>query len=281
MIRTNNITDWTGLERRIIRSMADQEPDEQNENSAKPAESSTADYEKFGQPERPIRNWSRLFTSLLILIVLAGSGYGVYSYLKNHKSSPPPSVQQNTQPKQPAAFAATTKSYNSPNLYLGFNYPADWTIVDNDGETLTATSPTLRMKDPSGQAVSGKIIMTIQKSATELSGFNKGNGVAVRASLPFTYTKPTKTQRTSSHATFVQYAATKAAGGLDAVYITGPNDYAENQAVPQADLLQESPIISLTFTDSNDKPLTIAASAWDDPAFSAPLLKLFESLSIT
>ena len=262
--------------------MAEQPPegDELSENLPAAAEPSTADYEKFAQPEKPIRNWNKIVSIIIIILVLAGAGAGGAWYLKNHKTTKPAVVTQAAQ-TAPAKVAAITKSYTSPNLYLTFSYPADWTIVDTGGGAMTASSPTMQLKGVNGQSSAGKIIMTIRTSSSTLAGFNAGNTTAVLASQKITYSKPTQTQRADTYVTFISYASTAGSNGLDAIYVSGNNGYTLGQAVPQADLIQVSPIVSLTFAASSGKALTIAASNWQDSAFSGPLLAMLKSLSIT
>ena len=261
--------------------MAEQpEPEPKSEeNLPEPAQHSTADYEKFAQPEKPIRNWTKPFTIFIIVLVLLGAGTAAYSLLKNHKSTKTqiaPVAQT-----EPAKISSPTKSYTSPNLYLTFSYPANWTIVDSGGGTMTATSPTMQLKDAAGQNVSGKITMTIQTSAQTLPGFATGNATAAIASQKIAYTHPTQTQRADTYVSFLTYASTTSPNGLDAIYISADNGYTVGQAIPQADLIPVSPIISLTFSDKSGKAMTISANSWDDSSFSAPILAILESFSIT
>lgn len=244
-------------------------------------EHSTADYHKYPQPEKPIRNWTRIFSIFIAVLLLAGAGTGAYWYLKNHKSTPAKSAQTG-QTTAPAKTVAATKSYTSPNFYLTFSYPASWTIIDNGGGTMTVTSADMQLKDVAGSSVNGKIVMTILNGSKQLPGFTAGsNATAVLASQKITYTKPTQTQRADTYITFISYSTTTASNGLDAIYISGNNGYTKAQAVPLADLLQVNPIISLSFTNSSGKALTLAASDWNDSSFSAPLLSMLKSLAIT
>jgi hypothetical protein len=269
----------------------DQEPGENRETEPQqtsdvpkpknPGEHSTADYDNYPEPEKPIRNWTKILTIFIIVLILAGGGAGAYLYLKNHKSKPVKTVHT-TQTVAQAPAAVTLKTYTSPNFYLTFSYPANWTIVDTGGGSMTATSPLMKLKDATGQEADGKIVMTILNGSAKLPGFTTGaNASAVLASKKITYAKPTQTQRADTYLTFITYSSTTASNGLDAVYISGNNGYTLGQSVPQADLLQVSPVINLTFVNSTGKPLTLSAGDWADGTFSTPLLNMLESLAIT
>src|SRR6185312_6603968 len=133
--------------------------------------------------------------------------------------------------------------------------------------------------DASGQTVDGTITMTIQNSQpASLPGFSSGDAMVVIDSQKITYTKPTQTQRANTYISFLTYASTKTPNGLDAIYISADDGYTRGQTIPQTDLLQVSPIVSLTFTDKNGKAMTIAATNWDDSTFSDPLLAMLKSL---
>src|SRR6266851_4782681 len=92
-------------------------------------EHSTADYEQFSHLEKPIRNWTRMFSILIGVLFLIALAAGVFHYLKNHKSSTKTTQTAQTTPA-PTKVQTVTKTYTSPNLYLTFTYPANWTIVD-------------------------------------------------------------------------------------------------------------------------------------------------------
>jgi hypothetical protein len=252
--------------------MADKPPEE--------TQHSTADYANYAQPEKPIRNWTRIFSIFIVVLILLGVGAGIYEYLKHHKSAKPlPAKSAST---TPIAITPTTKSYTSPNLFLTFSYPSNWTVVDSGNGLLTATSPTMQLKDINSKEVNGTIVMTIRNTASQLPGFTAGNNAtAVIASVNITYTHPTQTQRASTYISFLTYSSTAGNNGLDAIYISGNNGYTLGQAIPQADLIQVSPVISLTFLNGQSKPLTLTASDWGDSAFSTPILDMLKSLALT
>lgn len=193
-------------------------------------------------------------------------------------------TQSHTTTNQPPAASqinAATKSYTSPNFNLTFSYPADWTIADNGGTQMTVTSPAMQLKNPTGQTVTGQIVMTIAQAGQVPTAFNSGGATAVRDSVKVAYSKPTSTQRANTYLTFVQYSTTTATGALDGVYITGDYGYQKGQDVPKVDIGKLDPIISLTFVSSAGKLMSIANTMWDDATFSGSLTKMLESFAIT
>lgn len=255
-------------------------PADNAEESHEEPQHSTADYAQYPQAEKPIRNWTRIFSIFIIVLALASVGAGAYWYLKNHKSTPAKTVQT-TQPVATSKISTTYKHYDSPNFYLGFDYPDDWTVSDSDGGEMTVISPNVSLKSTDGQDVSGKIVLTIRNKSQKLTEFDAGNAIAAKASVKVTYTKPKQTQRGSTYESFLRYASSADNGGLDGVYITGDTGYKLGQAIPAADFVPVDPIIGITFLDADAQPMTIAATSWDDSDFSGPLETLLESLSIT
>lgn len=227
----------------------------------------------------------RALVYLLILVLLAAAGGGLY-WLKNHhkpaaKTNSPPAVSPSAAQSQASSpITSATKHYDSPNFYLGIDYPADWTLADSGGGKMTIVSPKLQLKDALGQSTSGQIVLTITQKGQNLTAFNAGSAAAVLDSQKVTYTKPTQTQRDNTYLSFLQYAATTAHGALDAVYITGDLGYQKLQDIPKSDIAQIDPEIVLSFVNSSGQPLSIASSSWSDGAFSGPLIKMLTSLAI-
>jgi len=226
---------------------------------------------------------------LLILILLAGVG-GTYGYLKHRQSQRKAQAAlaaQAAKPKVASKIDAATKNYSSPNFYLSFNYPADWTVTDTGGGQMTVMSPPIQLKSSLGQTVTGQIKMLILNTTTNLYGFSKGNAEAMLPSQLINYTNPTQNQRAATYLSFLQYASTDGSG-LDAIYITGDIGYQKDQAIPLVDVSKGNPIISVSFAKCSDSvckakttPLTISISSWDDNNFSGPLKNMLKSLSIT
>lgn len=268
------------------------QPAHEEEDDYEEASRSTAEYASYEPPEKQ-RNpiWRKLFTGLVVIILLAGLGSGAYWYLKNHKSSKKPALATQTTQTAKAAtsqVATTTKHYDSSNFYLGFDYPQDWTVTDSGGGQMTVISPSMQLKDAAGQTVSGKISLTIRDKNQKLTEFDAGNAIAAIASQKISYTKPTQNQRGSTYISYLRYAGTTATSGLDGLYVTGDNGYKVGQSIPKVDISKVDPIISISFVKCSDAacsgtgtPLSIAASSLDDKTFSGPIEAIIKSLTIT
>lgn len=253
---------------------------------------STADYAQFSPDEKPKGGRKKLIVVLLVLAIVGGAA--AYWFVLKPKpaaksdaaaataSSNSTAAQSTTAATAPATtkISATTKSYTSPNFNLAFSYPDDWVVTDAGGGIMTVKSPSLSLKNATGQTVTGQIVFTIKNHAQKLTEFDKGNANATRDSLKIAYTKPTQTQRGNTYISYLQYAATTATGGLDGIYITGDSGYKKAQAIPLVDVAKVDPNITITFVDANSKVLTIADSMIDDVSFSDPLTSILKSLSI-
>lgn len=232
------------------------------------------DYHKK-QKDRPI------FTYVIVAVLAIGLIVAAYWTVFKPKSAS--DNNQSAQTKSPTKIESDTKHYDSPNFYLGFDYPSNWTVNDNGGPQMTVVSPVVKLKDAQSQTVNGKIIMTIRNKSEKLTEFDKGNAIAILNSEKITYTKPTQTQRGDTYISFLNYASSPS-DGLDGVYITGDNGYQKDQAIPLVDISKSDPVISVTFqkcTEGKCTPLTVGEKSWSDPSFSKPIKSLLESLSIT
>jgi hypothetical protein len=227
----------------------------------------------------------RLIIYAAVLVIIAGAGGG-YWYFNRHKTAKTAKTTQTQQSASSTKIDKNTQSYNSPNFYLGFNYPANWTVTDNGGGQMTITSPATHLKSTSGKEVTGQIILMLRSQGQALPEFNIGNTTAVLPSEKIAYTKPTQNQRANTYVSFLQYPSSSS--GLDGIYITGDYGYQTGQAIPKVDIAKVDPVISVIFTQctssdcsSKATPLTISASSWSDPAFATPIKTMLESLSIT
>jgi hypothetical protein len=242
---------------------------------------------EFSDDANPI--WRKLAIGVVILILLAGIGLLSWHFL--HKSSAKPSKSATASQQTAVAnskISTTTKHYDSPNFYLGFDYPADWQVADSGGGTMAVTSPAIALKDTNGQPVTGQIVMTIRASGDKLAEFDKGNATATRDSIKITYAKPTSNQRAQTYVSFLRYASDANASALDGIYITGDFGYKAGQAIPKLDIAKINPIINIAFIKCSDAncsgkgtPLSITDSSWDNADLSGPLQNLLKSLAIT
>jgi hypothetical protein len=220
----------------------------------------------------------RIISILIILIILGVLGAFGYKWYSHRNTS---AKKTSTATEQPQAKpAAKTKHYDSVNFSLGFDYPEDWTVTDQDGSgVLTIKSPTTELTDANGQKTTGNIALIIRNKQQKLSEFDAGNATAALDSEKIAYKQPTQTQRGSTYISFLQYAKTTASGALDGIYVTGDNGYKALQAVPKVDIAKGDPLINVTFI-SGGKPLSIASSSWKDNNFSDPIKNLLESLVV-
>jgi hypothetical protein len=230
--------------------------------------------------KKPKKRWPKYVLALILLAAIVAGAY--WFVLKPEPKTNTVSTNTAQTPAKAAPqITAATKSYSSSNFYLTFSYPQDWTVTDNGGGIMTVKSPTLSLKNASGQTQSGNIVLTIRDKAQKLSEFDKGNATATRDSEKIAYTKPAQTQRGSTYISFLQYSATSASGALDGIYITGDNGYQKGQAVPLVDITKVDPVISVTFLNKAGTQLSIPDSMWADASFSGPLKAMLESFSIT
>jgi hypothetical protein len=227
----------------------------------------------------------KLFGVLLIIAVIVG---GVLLLASHHKSAKPTVVTKQASSIESSSvtnITTSTKNYNSTNYGLGINYPADWTVNDDPTNGLTITSPVVELKDSSNQDESGRIVLKIQNQQTAISQFAAGNAIAAIASQKISYKSPTPDQRAQTYLSFVSYSGAPAA--IDAIYVTGDNGYQAGQYIPQSDIVEDDPLLALSFLKcsstvcpSTGPALTIAASDWSVTSFSSPLATMLESLEI-
>ena len=270
------------------------DPAKTEEHDYEEAARSTADYDTYAPPEKPRHKWLGRLAKLLLILIVAGSlaAAGIYWFVL--RTEPPAGVKpaQETSQTSPAApttkITSATKRYDSPNFYLGFDYPQDWTVTDSGGGQMTVRSPPVDLKSAAGQAVKGQITLTFRTKDQKLPEFDSGNATAARPSEKINYTKPSPTQRGSTYLSFLRYSNSTINNGLDGIYITGDTGYQTGQAVPKADFTPVDPIVSITFAKCSSsscegqKPsLTIPAASWDDGALSKPIKSMLQSLSIT
>lgn len=252
---------------------------------------SSDDYERFTPPGRPKKS-SRSRWIILIIVLLVVIAGAVYWFVLRTKPAPPkPSTNQTSQQNSSKANASqidtSTKHYDSANLNLGFDYPADWTVTDTAGSgILTAVSPALQLKDASGQTITGQITLTVRNNQQPVTEFDKGSAIAALDSQKIAYAKPTASQRGNTYVSFLRYATDTSSAGLDGVYITGDAGYKAGQGIPKTDIVKVSPIVSIIFAKCNDSscsaagtPLSIASSGWSDTSLSNPLITMLESFS--
>lgn len=258
--------------------------------------SDMANMSNFVPPVKPRNILGLLLKVLAVIVLLAILAAVLYWIFTRPKSSPPnhsnaTGQQQVTksQPQTPkdnsALITSSTKQYSSPNFNLAVTYPEDWAVSDITGSNkLTITSPALKLIDASGQPTSGKIMLTIQPKQTKLGQFSAGSAVAALQSQRITYINPTPNQRAQTYVSFLSYATTKSNSALDALYVTGDIGYQKGQEIPESDVVQADPLVTISFQKCADsqcstgQPMSIAASSWSNNQLSGPVLSILKSL---
>lgn len=229
---------------------------------------------------------------LVIVVLLVGLGLSFsWFFLKEERATGNKEVEQTAQPadtqEEAPAITKETKHYASPGFMLEFDHPADWKVVETTGSgRLTATSPALRLRDATGQAFTGQVILTIRNKQQALPEFDKGNALAALESQKINYTKPSSVQRGSTYLSFLQYA-NSATASIDGVYITGDIGYQKGQAIPKADFVPVDPILSITFLKCTDNACSgegtasgVEQALWQDAGFGVPLTAMLQSLVV-
>lgn len=271
------------------------EPKDEAHEEPPPEAAAPVERERVG-PDYHIKDEKSPKKLIILVALLLIVGGGAAAYYQKHRSNNQKQAQavQQLQAQQKAANSqidSKTKSYTSPNFYLTFSYPADWTVKDNSSAELDVTSPPIRYKNLAGRSLTGIIELRVrnqQQKLSEYSGVSNKDPTAASESQKISYAKPTSNQRANTYLTFVHTAgSTTNPNGLSEVFITGDFGYQKGQAVPVADIQKLNPIISLSFLECGNQcsgtagvPIDISLSTWQDANFSGPLLKMFESFSI-
>jgi hypothetical protein len=233
----------------------------------------------------PKRKSSPLKRIVIIAVPLALLAMITFLLLDNHYKKPNPKTNQTTITTSHGVtnIDSSTKHYDSTNLFLGFSYPADWSVTEPDVGKLSAISPQLSIKSAGNQIIKARIVMTIQNAQSTISQFAGNTAVAPIESQKISYKSPSQGQRAQTYLTAVNYAG--GVSTIDAFYITGDNGYMAEQYIPQSDVTKDDPLISISFfacadTTCSDygKATSIATNAWADKSLSAPLITMLRSL---
>lgn len=267
------------------------EPDDEPMDYQAAAQSG-ADYIKTATPnKRPGKGRKVVLIVIIVLLITGLAGGGWYFYTKhksNDKVKKAAESSQQTAPITKHTITDDTKNYISPEFYLSFDYPADWTITDTTGSgILTAKSTPVTLMNATGQAITAQVTLTFRSKTQKLTEFDNGNAVASRDSDKITYLKPTPSQRGQTYISYLQYATSASGTVIDGVYITGDFGYKKAQAIPKVDITKVDPVISITFAKcvdekcANTTPVSISTDSWNDKSLSDPLTNILKSLSIS
>lgn len=269
-----------------------QDWDKHNKRAEKAAQVFQEHIASENQPvKRPKRssNKRRWPIILVVIVLLGGIGIAGYMFMKDgskgdEKSPTVTDSTQNTSDGQATELGSSeTKQYTAAQLGLSLKYPSSWTVDEADGEIIFRSPATKLPATKPG--LKGRVEITIRGKGQPLPEFENGNATATRQSELLTYTSPSQNQRASTHLTFLAYAPET--NGLEAMYITGDYGYQKDQAVPQVDITNVDPIISVTFLACSDdesctsnSPTTLEPSAWDDQNFSSALKTILQSITV-
>lgn len=258
------------------------------------ANKETADYSHVlsvvGEPKpRKSRHW---FVVILLLLLIGGGAADWWFFIRQ---KPAPPQTQTTQGQQQASNsdanqAPATKKYDSSEFDLTFSYPETWKVDDTQPGRLKVVSPALQLTDATGQQQTGQVVVNLQKKdAADLGAFKQGDAIAVLNSKKVSYTQPTSTQRKATYISYLQYAATTTRGALDSMYVTGDYGYKYGQLIPQADIVQADPLITVTFFKCADEkcanktkptPMSLQSSSWQADPTAKQLMTMLQSLQV-
>lgn len=257
------------------------------------------DYIKQGKSyTAPSGRGKKIAILVAVLVLLAALVFGAYWLFirkdsgnnadKKTNTAANTNDDQNDDNTQSSLIAEDTEHHNSSQFMLEFDYPKDWKVNDEAGSgKLVVTSPKLSLQDANGKDFDGQVVFTIRNKQQSLPEFDKGNATAARESLKINYAKPSQVQRASTYISFLRYATSANAKGLDGVYVTGDVGYQKDQAVPKADFTPVDPVIGITFTKCGDdacsaegESTNIASGMWDEASFGKRLQSMLQSLVI-
>lgn len=243
-------------------------------------------YDEYQPRPAKAKRRSRKWLIILVVLILVAGGVGAYWYVgRKPKAS---TAKTNTSVQQTATLISSqTQNHSSPDFNLSFDYPTDWTVTDTLGSgVITVRSPALQLKDGQSKSFTGQIVFTVRSKQLPLPEFDKGNATAIRVSEKIAYSKPSASQRGSTYISFLNYASS-AGSTLDGIYVTGDVGYQKDQAIPKADIVPIDPVVNVSFVkcansscNTDGTAIGITPAMWDDVAFSGPLKKMLQSLTI-
>jgi hypothetical protein len=224
---------------------------------------------------------------LAIVIVIAALAGGAYWQFFRHKAGP---VQQQKTPTHTLAtsdaYTDKTKDITSENVGLTLSYPETWSANDAT-DKLTITSPVTSLTDMSGQAIDGKIVLTVQPKGTMPKAFDSGGVISTLDSQKIAYTKPSPVQRGQTYLSFLQFTQELAKAELGGIYVTGDFGYQAAQFVPKTDIAKLDPLISVTFLKCDDtacknpSDTNLQAEIWtNDADFQKTILAMLKSIQV-
>lgn len=248
---------------------------------------------RYSKPQKKNgKHYGWLWLAIVVAaLILAGAGYLAIHRSNMAKPTKKPAAAKHVQSKPVAASPPSipSSSFTSPSFGMTFNYPQTWNVVDSGAAGVSVYSTPMTITNATSQPVLAEVEVTFLKQGSLPPAFGTNTSVAVIDSQKIVFTHPGNNQPAATYISFVQYPSTTIAGGLDGVYVTGNFGYQKDQTIPNSQVAQVDPLIMVTFNScanstcsvSTQKPLTIAATDWNNASFSAPILLILSSLSFS
>lgn len=238
----------------------------------------------------------------VLVILLAVGGTAAYWLIAKHKAPQKPIASSNTQQTAtvppPTNTSATSSlvqyTSNGNDLNLTFSYPSNWTVTppsnsNTNDKPITLTSAMMSMADAKGNAVTGKVVISINPGGTSLPELAADKATSSAASVQFAYTKPTPAQHQYPYLTYVHLNGGGNPSGLfEEVIITGITAFAKDQAILPESVTQIDPLITARFYQCSTQDcatadatsLSITASEWQNTDAFSQVQAVFASMQM-
>ncbi|MDB5161059.1 MAG: hypothetical protein JWO96_439 [Candidatus Saccharibacteria bacterium] len=248
-----------------------------------PGEESHHSHEPTHAPptQRPSSHLKRNIVTALVVALNLGMGSASATLLL--KKPAPQTAASNLVTQKPIAAAQNPSSikdapatklehYVSQPLNLEFDYPIDWHINSDAGNTwITISSPTTDIIDDSGRTVKGSVQIQLT-SKYPPSSFIDDSLVTSAPSEPITYSNPTNAQRKSTNISFARYSSDPA-DSISYFFVSGNLAYSKGQRVQSKEYQSINPFISVYINSCLSKCQALSVSQISlDTYHSNPML---------
>ncbi len=241
-----------------------QPPPKKPDDEFEAAGQSTSQYinslEPVKRQQKKRRTRRIIFLIVPLVIALAVGAYFLIAKPKKTAAPQPTATDTMDHMAMEAVDTQLSEHYVSQSLRLTVDYPKSWTKNDETSGQLTLQSPTAMLTDTTGEKKDGKVTITIVGAGKPVPNFTGTTATATAVSKKIAYTQPAATQRKETYLSFLGFGTSK---GVDAAYITGDYGYQKGQDVPKTDVAKIDPIISVSFTGSDNQPLSLTPEAWE------------------
>lgn len=235
----------------------------------------------------------RIFLTLLVLVLLAGTGAG--GYWLGLKHQPLQTVQRPAASTKPESTGNTIAHYTASGeeLKLSFDYPSNWRVSpqspSHSDKPVTVTSPLTSIIIEDGTSVMGRVTVTIRPGSATVTELDANNPVVAQTSYQVAYTAPGPSQNKYPYLTFIHYDnGSKTEGAFEQVIVTGVRAHNRGEVMNSTTLVGLDPITSAAFvkcstpacTGTNATRLGITDTTWQNLPIFKQTLAIFESLKI-